>query len=179
MHKRLRLTAILALLAVAPSAGAAQAISVSFFDAKLSEIVRNFAAFSGRTIVLAPEAGNPAVTASIRDVEWRRGLDQILATQSLVARVDGAGVIHVEPRRSLRVTVQYFDAGLRQVVQNFAAYAGRTIVLAEGIGDRTVTASFRDVEWRSALDLLLAPHGLVARESETGIISIERSPPGR
>ena len=44
----------LALFLAVPSAVGAQNVTADFYDARLSEIVRNFAVYSGRTIVLAP-----------------------------------------------------------------------------------------------------------------------------
>ncbi len=83
----------------APQQGQAQPrITVTFQDAPLSQVIENFAAFAGRNIVLAPDVGDPHVTADIRNVEWQLGLDQILAPLGLVARVDASGVIRVERR---------------------------------------------------------------------------------
>jgi type IV pilus assembly protein PilQ len=105
MSKRLHLAAAFALtlLAVSPSIARAQAggrVTLEWQNAPLSHVVRAFAAFSGRTIVVAPDVGDPELTASVLDVDWQRALDVILATRALVARVDGSGVIHIEKQRS-------------------------------------------------------------------------------
>ena len=49
------------------------------------------------------------------------------------------------------------------MIENFAAFAGRNIVLAPDVGDSHVTADIRNVEWQLGLDQILAPLGLVAR----------------
>jgi type II secretory pathway component HofQ len=77
-------------------------MTMEWQNAPLTDVVRAFAAFSGRTIVVAPEAGNPEVTASLADVEWQRALDVVLMAHGLVARVDATGVIRIERQRAGR-----------------------------------------------------------------------------
>ena len=101
MSRRLYLTAgvALTLLAVSPSISRAQAGGLGTFkwqNAPLSDVVRAFADFSGRTIVVAPDVGDPDVTAFVENVEWQRALDIVLWTRGLVARVDASGVIRIE-----------------------------------------------------------------------------------
>jgi type II secretory pathway component HofQ len=101
MSKRSYLVAGLAaaLLAVAPSASRAQVsrgVTMEWQNAPLSDVVRAFALFSGQTIVVAPEVGNPKVTASLQNVDWHRGLDLVLMSHGLVARTDRSGVIRIE-----------------------------------------------------------------------------------
>jgi type II secretory pathway component HofQ len=105
MSKRSYFAAALAaaLLAIAPSASRAQTareVTVEWQNAPLSQVVRAFAALSGRTIVVAPEVGDPELTVSLRNVEWQRALDLVLVAHALVARVDASGVIHVEKQAS-------------------------------------------------------------------------------
>jgi type II secretory pathway component HofQ len=73
-------------------------IVVEYENAPLSQVIHGFSAFSGRKIVLASDAGDPAVTASIRNVDWQRGLDEILEGQALVAQTDAAGVLRISRR---------------------------------------------------------------------------------
>jgi ferric-dicitrate binding protein FerR (iron transport regulator) len=105
MSKRLFLGAgfALTLLALSPSIGRAQAggrITVEWQNAPLSDVVRGFATFSGRTIVLAPDAGDPEVTAAYQNIDWQLALDLILERLGLVARVDSSGVIRIEKRNA-------------------------------------------------------------------------------
>ena len=78
-------------------------------------------------------------------------------------------------RRTISVTFQ--NAAFRDVIAGFAAFSGTTIVVEGAIGNPEVNASFRDVEWRSALDEILDKQGLVATvDRPTGIIKITRRP---
>jgi hypothetical protein len=109
MLKRLHLAGLFvaALLVLPPAPSHAQAtrearITVEWQDAALSDVVNAFARFSGRTIAIARDVQPSLVTFSARDVEWRAALELMLAQQGLVARVDDAGVIHVEHRTAPR-----------------------------------------------------------------------------
>ena len=73
------------------------------------------------------------------------------------------------------VTVEYQNAPLSGVVAGFAAYAGARIAVAPSIGNSEVTAAFQNVDWRVALDTILARQGLVARTDASGVIRIEKA----
>jgi type II secretory pathway component HofQ len=103
MSVRLGLVAVLAFssLALAPSIGQAQTqrvVTVEWQNAPLSRVVEAFATFSGQTVAVAPNVGDPEVTATLRNVDWRFALDTILARQGLIARVDASGVLRIEKR---------------------------------------------------------------------------------
>jgi type II secretory pathway component HofQ len=102
MPKRLWLTAglVVALSTFSASTALGQKVTMEWQNAPLNHVVRAFAAFSQRTIVVAPDVGNPEVTASVADVEWQRALDLVLLAHGLVARVDATGVIHIERLRA-------------------------------------------------------------------------------
>jgi ferric-dicitrate binding protein FerR (iron transport regulator) len=105
MFKRLCLAAgfTAALLALSPSIGGAQEarrVRFEWENAPLSQVVRAFAAFSGRTIVVAPDVGDPAVTATVQSVDWRAALELILVAHGLVARADASGNIRIEKEGS-------------------------------------------------------------------------------
>jgi type II secretory pathway component HofQ len=180
MIKRPRLTYgfAITLLAFSPSIVRAQAprlITVEYQNAPLSQVIRGFAAFSGRAIVVAPDAGDPEVTASMKNVDWQVGLDRILESQALVARPDTSGVVRIERRR--QVTVEFQDAPLSRVIRAFASFSGRTIVLTPGAGDPSVTIAVRDEDWQRALDDILESCALVARLDASGVVLIERRNP--
>jgi type II secretory pathway component HofQ len=180
MIERPRLTYgfAITLLAFSPSIVRAQVprlITVEYQNAPLSQVIRGFAAFSGRAIVVAPDAGDPEVTASMKNVDWQVGLDRILESQALVARPDTSGVVRIERRR--QVTVEFQDAPLSRVIRAFASFSGRAIVLTPGAGDPSVTIAVRDEDWQRALDDILESCALVARLDASGVVLIERRNP--
>ena len=75
-----------------------------------------------------------------------------------------------------RITVEWENALLSDVVNAFAKFSGRTIVVAPGVRASSVTFAARDMEWRAALELMLAQQGLVARTDDAGVIHVEKRP---
>jgi type IV pilus assembly protein PilQ len=100
MFARFCLTAAVAVaLALSPSVARAQAgqrVTMEWQSAPLNDVVQAFAKFSGRTIAVAPDVGNPEMTASVQNVEWQRALAIVLATRGLVTHIDASGVIRIE-----------------------------------------------------------------------------------
>lgn len=72
-----------------------------------------------------------------------------------------------------RITVSWTEAPLRDVIQAFAAYSGRSIVLGTGAEEVFVTADIHDQPWDVALATILRSRGLWAVENEYGIIRVE------
>ena len=72
-----------------------------------------------------------------------------------------------------RVTVTFFDADIREVIGNFAAYSGRTIVPSSSVQGK-ISAEINDQPWDIALRAILESQGLSAVEDPaTGIITID------
>lgn len=71
-----------------------------------------------------------------------------------------------------RIAVSFADAPIRDVLFTFAEFAGRSIVAGARVDGR-VSAEIRDQPWDVAFHALLDAHGLVARETESGIIRVE------
>lgn len=71
-----------------------------------------------------------------------------------------------------RVTVSFADAPVRDVLFTFAEFAGRSIVAGARVDGR-VSAEIRGQPWDVAFRALLDAQGLVARETEGGIIRVE------
>jgi type II secretory pathway component HofQ len=186
MSKRLCLAAVIALsqLAVSPSIGRAQAarrITVEWQSVPLSQVMEAFAKFSGRTIVIAPDVDGREVTTAFQNVDWQLVLDAILEKQGLVARADSSNVIHIEKRASVaaKITVEWQNVPLSQVIEAFAKFSGRTIVLASDAGQLEVTVAFQNLDWRLVLDAILEKQALVARVDASGVIRVEKRAPGR
>lgn len=72
-----------------------------------------------------------------------------------------------------RITVNFQDAPMRDVITTFAEFANRSIVAGPGV-DGQVTADIRNQPWDVALQVILASHGLAASELPTGIIRVDK-----
>ncbi len=75
-------------------------ISVTFDRASIQEVVANFAAFSGRSIVTGKDIAG-TVTAEIKDQPWDLAFNAVLAGQGLAATELPGGIIRVDSRTNL------------------------------------------------------------------------------
>jgi ferric-dicitrate binding protein FerR (iron transport regulator) len=73
-----------------------------------------------------------------------------------------------------RITVEWQNARLSHVIDAFARFSGRTIVLAPDVGEQQVTAAFANGDWQLVLDAILEQHTLVARREASGVIRVEK-----
>ncbi len=75
-------------------------ISVTFDRATVQEVIANFAAFSGRSIIAGKDVTG-TVTAEIKDQPWDLAFNAILAGQGLAATELPGGIIRVDSRQNL------------------------------------------------------------------------------
>ena len=76
------------------------------------------------------------------------------------------------PAPQARITVTYQEADIKEVVQAFAAFARRTIVVGKDVAG-LVTAEIIDQPWDIALQAILKSQGLDAKEEPSGIITVD------
>lgn len=79
-----------------------------------------------------------------------------------------------QQRQNPRVTVSFNDEPIMNVLLTFSEFSERSIVASPETKDVKVTADVRDQPWDIALEAILAAHGLAARETENGIIIVEK-----
>jgi len=70
-----------------------------------------------------------------------------------------------------RITVQWDNAGIEDVIAGFAAFSGRTIILAKGITGN-VTAEIKNQPWDLALNAVLESQGLAVQTLPGGIFNV-------
>ena len=70
-----------------------------------------------------------------------------------------------------RITVDFQQTDIREVLRVFADFSGRTIVVGKGVTG-SVTASIKDQPWKAALSSILQSRGLIAVEDSTGVITV-------
>ena len=71
-----------------------------------------------------------------------------------------------------RISVTWTEAPINDVLLAFAAFSGKSIVPGSNVTG-FVTADINDRPWDVALETILSRHGLVARETEEGIITVD------
>jgi type IV pilus assembly protein PilQ len=70
-----------------------------------------------------------------------------------------------------RISIAWENADIRDVIAQFAAYSGRTIIVAKDV-QATITAEIIDKPWDVAMRAILNAHGLDAFEDDNGILIV-------
>ena len=94
-------------------------ISVTFDRATITEVIANFAAFSGRSIIAGKDVSG-TVTAEIKDQPWDLAFNAILAGQGLAATELPGGIIRVDSRQNLVTQDSLEGLATRIVRVNYA-----------------------------------------------------------
>lgn len=87
--------------AVGPPSSVQPRVTVSWTQAPLRDVLRAFAAYSGRSLVAGSGVDGVFVTADIRDQPWDLALQSILASRGLTAEENEAGIIRVSSHAEL------------------------------------------------------------------------------
>lgn len=71
-----------------------------------------------------------------------------------------------------RITVNFFEADIRDVLDSFAEFTGRSIIPGRGV-EGTITANINDQPWDIALRELMGAYGYAVQELPSGIIRVD------
>jgi type IV pilus assembly protein PilQ len=112
----------------------------------------------------APTPATPARTTTPRDVEPVGGYGSI---SGFLARHAREGAQSQAPR----ITVTWDNATIEEVVAGFAAFSGRTIILARNVSGN-VTAEIKNQPWDLAFNAVLESQGLAPQYLPGGIINV-------
>jgi type IV pilus assembly protein PilQ len=97
--------------------------------------------------------------------------------QQTVARTnDRVGPFRQEPTplsQMPRITVEFENTDIRDVLSSFAEFTGKSFVPGSGV-EGSVTAKISNQPWDLALKAILDAHGLTAVETATGIIRVDK-----
>ena len=135
-----------------------------------------FAAWSSNTVVMAP-APVPAVPRR-RDAERASGGEAAarvttptLAQPMSIEEYLAAHRAEAAQSQAARITVQWDNASIEDVVAGFAAFSGRTIILGKDIKGN-VTAEIKNQPWDLAMNAVLESQGLAVKTLPGGILNV-------
>jgi type IV pilus assembly protein PilQ len=129
-----------------------------------------------------PAAAKPAPKTEIAEQE--RAIDRMLSEGTAPMHAD-APASEARPARASqqqtmqqrsqqpRISVTYQGSDIKDVLAAFSAFAGRTIIPSNNVGNLKVDAEIRDQPWDVALAAILASQGLAATEDANGIIIVD------
>ena len=137
-----------------------------------------FAAWSSSTVAPPPPASLAVASAPSRAPAVTGGPEQAarVTTPSLGRPLSIEEYLAVHRADALqsqaaRITVQWDNAGIEDVVAGFAAFSGRTIILSKGITGN-VTAEIKNQPWDLALNAVLESQGLSVQTLPGGILNV-------
>ncbi len=118
---------------------------------------------AARAEVAPPVTGGPESAARVTTPSLGRpmSIDEYLATHRAEAAQSQAS----------RITVQWDNASIEDVVAGFAAFSGRTIILGKDIKGN-VTAEVKNQPWDLALNAVLESQGLAVQNQPGGILTV-------
>jgi len=116
-----------------------------------------------RAAVAPPVTGGPETAARVTTPSLGRpmSIDQYLATHRAEAAQSQAA----------RITVQWDNASIEDVIAGFAAFSGRTIILGKDIKGN-VTAEVKNQPWDLAMNAVLESQGLAVKNLPGGILNV-------
>ena len=141
-------------------------VDLDFQDGDLQDVFRLFADISGLNVVVQPGVQGK-VTYRASHVPWDEALEHMLASNGLVARLEGNVLWIGHPgeageKRSFTgapIDFEFEGKDLVLALREIAARAGASIEVAEGIRGH-VTFKLVQVPWDQAFDLLTRVNGL-------------------
>ena len=124
---------------------------------------RSTAPSTPRTSAALPVTGGPETAARVRTPDLGRSLS--IEEYLTAHRAEAA------QSQAPRITVQWDNASVEDVIAGFAAFSGRTIILGKGI-QGNVTAEIKNQPWDLALNAVLESQGLAVQTLPGGILNV-------
>jgi type IV pilus assembly protein PilQ len=133
-----------------------------------------FAAWSSNTVAMAPvavasRAVAPPVTRGPEQAA--RVTTPTLAQPMSIEEYLAAHRAEAAQSQAARITVQWDNASIEDVVAGFAAFSGRTIILGKDIKGN-VTAEVKNQPWDLAMYAVLESQGLAVKTLPGGILNV-------
>jgi type II secretory pathway component HofQ len=88
------------------------------------------------------------------------------------APVTPVQVVQAPPPPQPRITVEFRNTPIGDVLATFADFADRSVIPGQGVGGQTITATIQGQPWDEAMRAILSGQGLIARELPSGIIMV-------
>src|SRR2546426_329106 len=136
-----------------------------------------FAAWSSNTVApaapvaVASRAAAPPPAVTSGPDQAARVTTPTLAQPMSIEEYLAAHRAEVVQSQAARITVQWDNASIEDVVAGFAAFSGRTIILGKDIKGN-VTAEVKNQPWDLALNAVLESQGLAVQTLPGGILSV-------
>ena len=144
-------------------------ITLNVEERELSQIVQHLRDRSGANLVVI-EGGEEIVRdLQITDVHWRDALDYAVEMAGCVVEEDKSGVLKIT--RPPRVTFEFPDADIKDIIQTIAKVADANILISPEVSG-TLTVRLNNVPWRDALEEVCKTRGFTVVQERRGILRV-------
>jgi type IV pilus assembly protein PilQ len=133
-----------------------------------------FAAWSSSTVAMAPVPAVPPRHEVERPSGGEQAAQVTTATLGEPVSIEQYLAAHraeAAQSQAARITVQWDNASIEDVVAGFAAFSGRTIILGKDVKG-TVTAEIKNQPWDLAMNAVLESQGLAVKTLPGGILNV-------
>ena len=159
---------------VAPAQGPPEGLRVDLVleSGTLGEVANIVRVATGANIVFMDrdaDLASRAVVLELSNVRWRTALELAVKQTGCVLEEDRYGILMISSPP--RVTLQFPDADIVEVVDTIALAAGANVVVGPEV-EGTVSLRFSEVPWRDALEVVARSRGYVVIEERGGVLRV-------
>ena len=144
------------------------AVRVSFLNPE-----GEFAAWNSGVVTPAPVAAEPAPVRAAPQTQAVNAAGQGGMRMGTETMDQPRSRPMVPQQQSRLVTVTFTDEPVANVLSTFAEFANRSIIPAQDVKAKMITAEVRGQPWDVALEAILMANNMYAREMENGVLLVE------
>jgi type IV pilus assembly protein PilQ len=144
------------------------AVRVSFLNPE-----GEFAAWNSGVVTPAPVAAEPAPVRAAPQTQAVNAAGQGGMRMGTETMDQPRSRPMVPQQQSRLVTVTFTDEPVANVLSTFAEFANRSIIPAQDVKSKMITAEVRGQPWDIALEAILMANNMYAREMENGVLLVE------
>jgi len=148
-------------------------VNLNVADRTLEDVVADLRNRSGANIVIIDAEDKPiskeAISIELVDVPWRDALDLVAEKVGAIVELRTAGILAVTLPQ--RVTFEFPNSDIRQVIDTIAKYGSANIVMAPEVTG-TISVRFNGVPWREALDVVAKTLNFTVVEEGHGVLRV-------
>jgi type IV pilus assembly protein PilQ len=148
-------------------------VNLNVADRTLEDVVTDLRNRSGANIVIidteAKAISKETISIELVEVPWRDALDLVAEKVGAIVELRTAGVLAITLPQ--RVTFEFPNSDIRQVIDTIAKYGSANIVMAPEVTG-TISVRFNGVPWREALDVVAKTLNFTVVEEGHGVLRV-------
>lgn len=149
-------------------------MSLDFVDQNLSVVIDRIRQASGMNFLFAKDSlRSKKITLQLNDVHWRVALDTLARREKLIIDESQIGNKILTIDEPEKVAIDAVNAPVNEIIGLIRRQApGINIIISPNVGREPLTVHLKDVPWRTALDMITKPVGLVVIDDQFNTLRI-------